>query len=940
MNAGEPLHIVAPPGSGKTLVGLLLAVRRGERAVVFAPTTTIARQWVVQARAIAPAPNMVSEDADALAELTVTTYQRISTTERSGAFDALAFEAWVIELVEAGRDDHNARRWLDSLAETNPDAYRKGIAKRARRARKDLAKLSGAELSRGLHPNARELVDGLVEHGVTTIVLDECHHLLDHWALVIAYLEARIREAGRAPTLIGLTATAPSPQDSNGYENYSALLGEVDFEQPTPVIVQEKNLAPYRDLVWFTEPTRQEKQFLARQDELLNALIVNTLGRQDGIASLERILLGGGDASALHDAEADPDGAMVAPLVAQAFSADWALASAASSLLQTVSPNHPLIPLLPAPNDLIGDAEIRVLARFLMEDVLPDASRAADFSRARALLADFGYALSDRGIRRARDPIDTLLASSAAKDRAVADILYGESTDGIGANLRAVVVGDFARHGNRAGDRGAVAGVLRTFSTIVADDRLVSLMPILNTSRHLRIAIRDVSTIIPRLASLTGVTAEIANADDDPNIVELSLPGVTTARAVAAVSALLTSGYVRVVVGTRGLLGEGWDCPAANTLIDLTTASTSSATQQLRGRTLRLDPLWEEKVAHNWTVTTVIPGSPVATSRSDLHRLNRKLAVLWGVSADGAPVITRGAEVALRATQRDALHAVLAGRAGIEALATPLSAVESRSRTRDRWAEVAPFTGVVRREVVMQTKASPHALLVPAIYSEALVRISYSSIGVGVALAGVGVFGFMSGVELIGFGTLAAGMATAIVGGRGATAAARITRKRRQPTLAHAEIADVIAQTLRASGAIRSGEPTVIGDGNTYRIELAGASGKDAEVFRAAMRELYSPVQAPRFLLEISDESVHGPLARMAARISKRASPTGSFLAVPTQIGRRAETAEQFAVLWRTKIGGATLHALASPEAAELVIAARKQPALALLAPASADVWS
>ena len=38
-------HIVAPPGAGKTIVGLELIRRSGRPAIVFAPTTTIQRQW-------------------------------------------------------------------------------------------------------------------------------------------------------------------------------------------------------------------------------------------------------------------------------------------------------------------------------------------------------------------------------------------------------------------------------------------------------------------------------------------------------------------------------------------------------------------------------------------------------------------------------------------------------------------------------------------------------------------------------------------------------------------------------------------------------------------------------------------------------------------------------------------------------------------------------
>ena len=252
-----------------------------------------------------------------------------------------------------------------------------------------MAQLSPDELAAGLHPNARDLVDRLVAHGVKTIVLDECHHLLDHWALVIAYLEVRLRAAAVQPTLIGLTATAPSPQDATGFENYSALLGEVDFEQPTPAVVKEGNLAPYRDLVWFTEPTAPERVFLMRNDELLTALIVNTIGSADGISSLRSILLPPLSETNDTDGSARPVGAVVTTdadvstttaRIAAAFAADFPLAIAATSLLRKVAPHDVLLPLLPPTTGAIDDAEIRVLARYLMQRVLPDPAREQSMS--------------------------------------------------------------------------------------------------------------------------------------------------------------------------------------------------------------------------------------------------------------------------------------------------------------------------------------------------------------------------------------------------------------------------------------------------------------------------------------------------------------------------------------------------------------------------------
>jgi superfamily II DNA or RNA helicase len=43
--AKRTFHVVAAPGSGKTLVGIETARRLGSPAVTFSPTTTIQGQW-------------------------------------------------------------------------------------------------------------------------------------------------------------------------------------------------------------------------------------------------------------------------------------------------------------------------------------------------------------------------------------------------------------------------------------------------------------------------------------------------------------------------------------------------------------------------------------------------------------------------------------------------------------------------------------------------------------------------------------------------------------------------------------------------------------------------------------------------------------------------------------------------------------------------------
>ena len=109
----------------------------------------------------------------------------------------------------------------------------------------------------------------LVALGIGTIILDECHHLLDYWAFILRELI----KALPGVRVVGLTATLPDSESRQAYENYLSLLGEVDFEVPTPAVVKEGNLAPYRDLVYFCEPSPREHAYLRNIQEHFEAAI-------------------------------------------------------------------------------------------------------------------------------------------------------------------------------------------------------------------------------------------------------------------------------------------------------------------------------------------------------------------------------------------------------------------------------------------------------------------------------------------------------------------------------------------------------------------------------------------------------------------------------------------------------------------------------------------
>ena len=73
------LHIIAPPGSGKTVLGLEVAIRINKATLILAPTLAIRNQWVqrfcelfLQVNSI---PDWISRDIRNPKFLTVATYQ-------------------------------------------------------------------------------------------------------------------------------------------------------------------------------------------------------------------------------------------------------------------------------------------------------------------------------------------------------------------------------------------------------------------------------------------------------------------------------------------------------------------------------------------------------------------------------------------------------------------------------------------------------------------------------------------------------------------------------------------------------------------------------------------------------------------------------------------------------------------------------------------------
>ena len=76
---------------------------------------------------------------------------------------------------------------------------------------------------------------------------------------------------------------------------------------------------------------------------------------------------------------------------------------------------------------------------------------------------------------------------------------------------------------------------------------------------------------------------------------------------VAVSTELFRQGQINTLVGTKSLLGEGWDAPCINSLILATYVGSFMLSNQMRGRTIRTDRDHPEKTGNIWHLACIFP---------------------------------------------------------------------------------------------------------------------------------------------------------------------------------------------------------------------------------------------------------------------------------------------------------------------------------------------
>lgn len=681
----------------------------------------------------------------------------------------------------------------------------------------------------------------LVEYGFAVLMLDEAHHLRRAWWEALDHLAERL-----APQVVALTATPPYDVSSAEWRRYDALCGPLDAEIGIPELVRSGDLAPHRDLVHlsrldgssgYVDPSAHAaelREALRRDPEML-ALLQDHPWIADAPPHVAAIL-------------DDPE-LLSAMLI---YLAD-AEAPLPSEPLRILGVGRAQLPRL-------GDEWLQVLFAGL-KDTLPEAL-VARLRKAGAL-------------RRGRVTIppprrgegETLLRDASGKARSIAEILTAERA-AQGAHIRCAIL---CEHVGRDALTLAARDPGHFAPGGPGEEARADAGSLFERLRHLPgpadLAVLTGSVCIVPAGVLDAADARCTPLAHDTRYERVDFDGGNDRR-VAAISALVAEGRARVLIGTRALLGQGWDLPAVNTLILATNVSSFVSTNQLRGRAIRRDPARPHKVANIWHLATIAPdgGGPeleALRARFDtfVHLDERDGVIQSGFDAFGENPSANAAEI-VRAADRDGLAA-----SWERALVT--GRPEPRIRHHLETAHLP--RGLVRRDAI--TRGLPPLALAGGIGA------SWATLGGGLAAGAVSLLA-------------CAGLAVPVI--------RQARRVWRHGSLGGSmrQTAGALVHAMTETGLIRTPadrigiETGTTPDGLTW-CTLSGVTLPEETRSLSAIEELFAPIDNPRYLI----------LRETYLGRHLRAAP----YPVPRDLGARKEQAQALLDGWHRHVGPARL---------------------------------
>ncbi len=846
------VHIVAAPGSGKTTLGIELMTWLGKPALVLAPSITIREQWVARIEEAflkdgLNGADYLSQDIKDPKMITVATYQALhcAMTRYSGS-------------LAEGQEEEEPDRGKSSAPDEGSESRNEAVDF------KDFDVLSAMKAA-----------------GIGVLCLDECHHLRSEWWKALEEFKAQLGTI----KVIALTATPPYDSTPAMWKRYMDMCGEIDEEITIPELVKEGSLCPHQDYVYFNYPTEEEtaevQRFQRRSEEMFQRLME--------------------DAAFLHAVRTHQS------LITGELSAKLSDSPAyLTALLIYLRVHNVTVPVrmqryAAGRQQMDESAMEQLLQGFLYEDADSYAGQEAYREQLEASLKAAGLIQKRKVALLANEAIEKLLISSKGKCNSIRDIV-GHEYGQMGANLRMLILTDYIRKEYEknigSGEDVTALGVLPFFEQLRRETSLPAM-------QGLRLGVLcGTVVIIPaeaKEALLAAVgengTVKFSSVGNLPETDYLKVTAVGDAHFLTgAVTDIFTRGHMQVLIGTKSLLGEGWDSPCINSLILASFVGAFMLSNQMRGRAIRVFKEQPDKTSNIWHLVCLrpehVPGSEADEVSEDFSLLKRRMEHFMGLHYT-QDVIESGLErlsVICPPYRKDHVAEINRQMLVLSGERASLKERWNRALMRARNMDVAEATevdsGCISAQVYVKTRRKA-----------AVAGVAAAALGV---MAAVGLPGVLTVVAAIG--AVAAGIACLA---KGPALSRMKTPEKRLLTCGKAIRTALLQQRLLESSKNHV-EAASTQDGGCS-VYLSGDSGRDKALFARCVNEFYGDVKDQRYLL---------------VKKGSRKGEDGIYC-VPECCARKKEDAQRFADCLRSYIGDYELVYTRSDAGKEILLEGR-----------------
>ena len=415
------------------------------------------------------------------------------------------------------------------------------------------------------------------ENNIRTICLDEAHHLQNEWQKA---LEKFIKGLDKDIKTISLTATPPYDAKTTEWQRYVQVCGEIDEEIFVPELVKQNTLCPHQDYIYFNFPTSTEiNSFKEYRIKAIDA--IDRIKEFDFIISICNVI-NNNYQNMLVDIYANVK-EYIALLILfnhYEFNVDKKLIKLLTGV--TYLPNINLhyaevaIQFL-IDSDLLNKVNKEVIVRLLKEYALYDRKQ---------VYLDLNEKLKRK------------LISSVGKIDSIVQIVKSEY-ECLNDKLRMLILTDYIKKEelSKVGS-----------NEIIDNVSVVSIFETLRRNYNIKIGVLSGGLVILHNDVLKSLDSNIftSNIINNTNYSIINFKGSNKEK-VYILSNLFEKGIINILIGTKSLLGEGWDSPCINSLILASFVGSFMLSNQMRGRAIRIDKNNPDKISNIWHLATIEP---------------------------------------------------------------------------------------------------------------------------------------------------------------------------------------------------------------------------------------------------------------------------------------------------------------------------------------------